>query len=74
MTIGPTVIPAATAFTDLLDKLYHRPPSWEMVTMRRSEVEAMREIIKFQDDRIKDITERYTTLLKLLVKKETPSP
>ncbi|XP_053402963.1 uncharacterized protein LOC128558132 [Mercenaria mercenaria] len=53
---------AIREFEGLLDDLYNRPPKWEMVTMRRAEVENMREIIKYQDKKIRDITERVNQM------------
>lgn len=50
---------ANVLFPGILDELYSRPPGWKMVTMKREEVDNMREIIKFQDKKIKDITERF---------------
>lgn len=53
---------AIREFEALLDDLYDRPPKWEMVTMKRQEVENMQEIIKYQDQKIRDLTERLNQL------------
>ena len=42
----------------VLDQLYDQPPKWEMVTMKRAEVDSMRKIIKYQDQKIRDMTDR----------------
>ncbi|XP_060563249.1 uncharacterized protein LOC132722728 isoform X2 [Ruditapes philippinarum] len=53
---------AIREFEGLLDDLYNQPPRWEVVTMRREEVENMREIIKYQEQKIRDITERVNQM------------
>lgn len=53
---------AIREFEGILDELYSRPPKWEMVTMHRDEVENMREIIKYQDKKLREVTERVNSM------------
>ena len=54
-----TAAAAIREFERILDELYPKPPKWEMLTLPRDEVENMREIIKYQDKKLRDITERF---------------
>ncbi|KAH3774704.1 uncharacterized protein LOC127844060 [Dreissena polymorpha] len=53
---------AIREFQGILDELYKQPPRWELVTMRRSEVDNMREVIRYQDEKIRSITDKVNSL------------
>ena len=50
---------AVKEFEGILDDLYNKPPKWDLVTIHRDELQNYREIIKYQDKKLREITERY---------------
>ena len=50
---------AIREFEDILDERYPKATQWDMVTLPREEVEIMRDIIKHQDKKIREVTERF---------------
>ena len=54
---------AIREFEGILDDLYKKPPKWDLVTIHRDELQNYREIIKYQDKKLREITERYCSLV-----------